>query len=82
MGFINSTELHEREGNEARFVSMIPDELLSLLVFPICFWLFPSIFMAFEKAGTLQQYRLRTPADAGKLNKATHWQCTVSVLGI
>ena len=63
------------------FVNSMPIEYLSLLVFPLFFWVFSFVFMAFEKVGILQQYRLRTPAEAEKLNKVTPWECAVNVLG-
>ena len=62
-------------------VSSVPIEHLSLLVFPLFFWIFSFVFLAFEKAGMLQQCRLRTPAEAEKLNKVTPWECAVNVLG-
>lgn len=80
MGF-NLTELDEQGGDEPRLISIIPDAYLSLLIFPLFFWLFSFIFMAFEQVGILQQYRLRTSAEAGKLNKVTPWECARNVLG-
>lgn len=62
-------------------IEMMPDEFLSLLVFPLFFWGFSFIFMAFEWAGILQRYRLRTSAEAEKLNKVTTSECVMNVLG-
>ena len=66
---------------EGRLVRMMSDEILSLLVFPFCFWVFSFVFMTFEWTGVLQQYRLRTPAEAEKLNKVAPWDCVMNVLG-
>ncbi len=80
MGF-NLTEIPERGGDEARLISIIPDDYLSLLAFPFFFWIFSFVFMAFERVGILQQYRLRTQAEAEKLNKVTMGECVANVLG-
>ncbi|RYP36698.1 hypothetical protein DL767_003260 [Monosporascus sp. MG133] len=77
----NSTTFTEIGGDELRQTDLLSEECLSLLIFPFFFWVFSFVFMAFEKAGVLQQYRLRTTAEEEKLNKVSPWGCAANVLG-
>lgn len=78
--FISTPWCPDVQRDEALFKS-ISDEKLSLFVFPIFFWMFASIFGAFERLGIFQKYRLRTPSEAEKLNrKVGPWLCAANVL--
>ena len=79
MAETNLTTINDSR-ESAPLLPWISDQHLSLLVFPVFFWLFSFIFGAIEWAGVFQQYRLRTPAEEVTLNKVNRKDCLINVL--